>query len=140
LAPSRIIGTLFVISGIMGVALLDLDQVLRSGAPQHYDALILFVIIDFLVGVLAFPMPQRLMLKVAAIWSAVRILLQLGDVMLGPMFQMSYAQFADYLFNPTSALPVTQGNPAGIPAVPLDIILICDIVVLATVARASLKK
>ena len=113
---------------------------LRTGAPAHYDALILFVIIDFLVGALAFPMPQKLMLKVAAIWGAVRILLQLGDVMLGPMFQFSYAQFADYLFNPASALPASLGNPAGIPPVPIDLILICDIVVLITVARATMKK
>jgi len=140
LAPSRIVGTLFVISGIMGITILSLDTVLRTGAPQHYDALILFVIVDFLVGALAFPMPQSMMLKVAAIWSTLRILLQLGDVMLGPMFQFSYSQFADYLFNPMSALPASLGNPAGIPAVPIDIILLCDIAVLITVARASMKK
>jgi len=124
----------------MGIIILTLDQVLRTGAPQHYDALILFVIIDFLIGALAFPMPQNMMLKVAAIWSALRILIQLADVMLGPMFQFSYSQFADYLFNPVSALPASLGNPAGIPPVPIDIILLCDIVILATVAHASMKK
>lgn len=117
-----------------------LDRVLRTGAPQHYDALIGFVIIDFLVGALAFPMPQKLMLKVAAIWSALRILIQLGDVTLGPMFQFTYAQFADYLFNPTSTLPASLGNPPGIPPVPIDLILICDVAILLTVARASMKK
>jgi hypothetical protein len=140
MAPSRTIGTLFVISGILGITLLALDRVLLTGAPQHYDALIGFVIIDFLVGALAFPMPQRLMLKVTAIWSALRILIQLGDVMLGPMFQFTYAQFADYLFNPASALPASLGNPPGIPPVPIDLILICDIVILARVARAGVKK
>jgi hypothetical protein len=140
MAPSRIIGTLFVISGILGIVLLALDQVLRTGAPQHYDALILFVIIDFLIGALAFPMPEKLMLKVAAIWSALRIVIQLGDVTLGPMFQFTTAQFADYLFNPASALPASLGNPTGIPPVPIDLILICDIAVLLTVARASMKK
>jgi len=140
MAPSRMVGTLFVMSGISGIVLLVLDQALRTGAPQHYDALILFVIIDFLVGALAFPMPEKLMLKVAAIWSALRILIQLGDVMLGPMFQFSYAQFADYLFNPASTLPASLGNPVGIPPVPIDLILICDIAVLITVARASMKK
>jgi hypothetical protein len=124
----------------MGIVILTLDQVLRTGAPQHYDALILFVIIDFLIGALAFPMPQSMMLKVAAIWSVLRILLQLGDVMLGPMFQFTYSQFADYLFNPASTLPASLGNPAGIPPVPIDIILLCDVVVLLTVARASMKK
>jgi len=140
MAPSRIIGTLFVISGILGIVLLTLDQVLRSYALQHYDALIVFVIIDFLVGALAFPMPQKLMLRVAAIWATLRIAIQIGDVYLGPMFQFTYSQFTDYLFNPTSALSASYGNPPGIPSIPIDLILICDIVVLLTVARASMKK
>jgi hypothetical protein len=96
------------------------------------------VIIDFLLGTLCFPMPQKLMLKLAAIWSALRILIQLGDVMLGPMFQFTYAQFADYLFNPTSTAGF--GNPPGIPSIPIDLILICDIAILLTVARASVNK
>jgi hypothetical protein len=119
---------------------LALDGVLRSGAPQHYDALIGFVIIDFLIGALCFPMPQKLMLRVAAIWGILRILIQVGDVIVGPMFQFTYAQFADYLFNPMSALPVSLGNPPGIPPIPIDLILVCDIAVLLTVARASMKK
>ena len=140
MVPSRTIGSLFVLSGILGIIILALDSVLRSGAPQHYDALIGFVIIDFLVGALCFPMPRKLMLKVAAIWSTLRILIQLGDVMLGPMFQFTNAQFADYLFNPLSSLPAGLGNPSGIPPVPIDLILICDLAILLTVARASMKK
>lgn len=140
MGASRIIGTLFVISGILGVVLLGLDQVVRTYASQHYDALILFVVIDFLVGTLAFPMPEKLMLKVAALWSALRILIQLSDVMLGPMFQFSYAQFADYLFNPVSPLPGSFGNPSGIPSVPIDLILLCDTAVLLAVARATMRK
>jgi len=139
LASSRIIGMLFVISAVMGIIILAIDQVLRSGAPEHYDALVLFVIIDFLVGALAFLMPQRLM-KAAAIWAALRIILQLGDVALGPMFQFTYSQFADYLFNPASTLPGIEGNPPGIPPVPIDLILLCDILVLIIVVRARMKK
>jgi len=140
MAPSRTIGTLFVLSGVLGIVLLTLDQVLRTYASQHYDALIAFVIIDFLVGALAFPMPQKLMLKVAVIWATLRILIQLGDVFLGPMFQFTYSQFADYLFNPASALSTSSGNPPGIPSVPIDLILFFDIVVLLTVARSRMKK
>jgi len=140
LASSRIIGSLFVVSGTLGIVLLVSDSVLRSYAAQHYDALIGFVIIDFLLGVLCFPMPQKLMLKLAAIWSTLRILIQLGDVMLAPMFQFPYAQFADYLFNPTSALSTSSGNPPGIPSIPIDLTFICDFAILLTVARASVKK
>ena len=77
MTTSRTIGTLFVISGLLGIVILTLDSVLRTGAPDHYDILILFVIIDFLVGAFAFPMPQKLMLRVAVLWSGVRIVLQL---------------------------------------------------------------
>jgi hypothetical protein len=85
-------------------------------------------------------MPQKLMVKVAAAWGAIRIILQVGDIMLGPMFQFSTAQFADYLFNPLSPLPASLGNPPGIPSVPIDLILVCDLLVLVAVARAGMKK
>lgn len=140
LPPSRTIGTLFVVSGILGIILLVSDQVLRTGAPQHYYALIGFVIIDFLVGALAFPMPQKLMIRVATLWAALRILIQIGDVYLGPMFGFTYAQFVDYLFNPLSPLPASLGNPPGIPPLFIDLILICDISVLLSAARAGMKK
>ena len=41
------IGSLFVASGILGIVVLALDTVLRTGAPPHYYPLIVFVIIDF---------------------------------------------------------------------------------------------
>ncbi|MGP8070426.1 MAG: hypothetical protein ACLP5V_11105 [Candidatus Bathyarchaeia archaeon] len=127
---SRVIGGLFVVSGLLGVFLLLSDPVLRIGAPQHYDALIAFVVIDFLLGGLEFLTLRSLLVRVAAIWSVVRILLQLGDVFLGPMYQFTYAQFADYLFNPMSSVPATVGNPAGIPSIPIDLILLIDFAVL----------
>ena len=140
LQKSTIIGSLFVISGILGIVILTLDSVLRAGAPAHYYALILFVVIDFLLGGLVFPMPKRLLVWVPALWSGLRILIQLGDVYLGPMYQFTYAQFADYLFNPSSSLPASMGNPAGIPAIPIDLILIIDIAVFAVALSARSSK
>lgn len=140
LQTSKTIGVLFAASGVFGVIILALDQVLRSGAPSHYYALIGFVIIDFLLGGLAFPMPKTLLIRLAAIWSALRILIQVGDVYLGPMFQFTYAQFADYLFNPMSSLPASLGNPMGIPPIPIDLILLCDVAVLATALIARAQK
>jgi hypothetical protein len=107
-----VIGGLFVTSGILGIVILALDTVLRTGAPPHYYALIVFVMIDFLLGALAFPMPRRLLVRLAIVWSTLRILIQLGDVYLAPMYHFTYAQFADYLFNPLSSLPASLGNPA----------------------------
>jgi len=127
---SHAVGILLVVSGLFGVSILMLDQVLRSGASAHYDALIVFVVIDFLIGGLSIAKPGGSLMKVAAVWSALRILLQLGDVFLGPMYQFTYAQFADYLFNPASSLPASLGNPAGIPPIPIDLILLIDLAVL----------
>jgi len=136
LRESSIIGSLFVASGILGIAILALDTVLRTGAPPHYYALLAFVIIDFVLGALAFPMPKNMLVRLAILWSVLRILIQLGDVYLGPMYQFTYAQFADYLFNPVSSLPASLGNPAGIPPVPIDLILLIDIAVLFIAVRA----
>jgi len=97
------------------------------------------VIIDFLVGALAFPMPKGMLVRLAVLWSVVRILIQLGDVYLGPMYQFTYAQFADYLFNPLSSLPASLGNPAGIPPVPIDLTLVINITVLLISVRAWSK-
>jgi hypothetical protein len=130
LKASRVIGSLFVVSGLLGIFLLLSDQALQIGAPQHYDALIAFVVTDFLLGGLELFTPRSLLVRVAAIWSAARILLQLGDVLLGPMYQFTYAQFAEYLFNPMSSVPATVGNPTGIPSIPIDIILLIDFAVL----------
>ena len=128
--PSHAVGILLVVSGILGISILAMDQVLQSGASQHYDALIVFVIIDFLIGGMSFLKPGSSLMKVAAIWSLLRIILQVGDVFLGPMYQFTYAQFADYLFNPASTLPTSLGNPTGIPAIPVDIILLIGLAVL----------
>lgn len=127
-------------SGLLGIVILALDNVLRSGAPTHYFALIAFVVIDFLLGGLAFPMPTRLLVRVAALWSGLRILIQLADVFLGPMYQFTYEQFVDYLFNPLSSLPASLGNPFGIPPIPIDMILIIDIAVLLTAVRNRSSK
>ncbi len=127
-------------SGLLGIVILALDQVLRSGAPTHYYALIAFVIIDFLLGALAFPMQRNLLVKLAVVWSVLRILIQLGDITQGPVYQFTYAQFADYLFNPMSSLPASLGNPAGIPPIPIDLILIIDIAVLVTAVTARSSK
>lgn len=81
-------------------------------------------------------MPKSMLVRLAIVWGVLRILIQLGDVYLGPMYQFTYAQFADYLFNPLSSLPASLGNPAGIPPVPIDLILIIDIAVLFIAVKA----
>jgi hypothetical protein len=134
------IGSLFVASAILGTVILTLDTVLKTGAPPHYYALLGFVIIDFVLGALAFPMPKSMLVRLAFLWSVLRILIQLGDVYLSPMYQFTYAQFADYLFNPLSTLPASLGNPPGIPPVPIDLILLIDIMILFIGVKAWPKR
>ena len=58
-------------------------------------------------------MPKSVLVRLAILWSVLRIVIQLGDVYLGSMYQFTYAQFADYLFNPVSSMPSSLGNRLG---------------------------
>jgi arsenite oxidase small subunit len=131
---SGTIAILFAASGILGVVILALDKGLQS-VPTHYDALIGFVIIDLIVGILVLAEPTTMMGRLAAVWSGLRILIQIADLTQAPSYQFTYAQFANYLFNPLSSPP----GSFGIPAMPIDLILIIDIIVLAMVLRAPRK-
>ena len=106
---------------------------------MHGYALIAFVIIDFAVGAFVFGKPSSLALTLAGMWSAVRIVIQIGDVLLGPSLGLSYAQFASYLFDPVYANPP---NPTGIPGAPIDLILILEVIVIWLMwkARSSARK
>jgi hypothetical protein len=44
------------------------------------------------------------------------------------------------LFNPLSSLPASLGNPAGIPPVPIDLILFIDIAVFLIAVKAWSKR
>jgi hypothetical protein len=98
---------------------------------MHYYALIFFVIVDIAAGILVIMKPARSIYSGVVIWSLIRIILQLVDVSQAAVYQFSsYGQFADYLFNPASALSTSFGNPPGIPGLPIDLILILEILVL----------
>ena len=113
-------GAFLAIIGILGLALLLTDQILR-GATDHFYALILFVIVDFVLSGLVIARPGRTAFKLAAIWCALRIMLQLADISQAPLYQFTYAQFADYLFNPVSSLSSSLGNPPGVPGAVIDL-------------------
>jgi hypothetical protein len=138
LQASRTVGILFIVSALLGMVLLALDKALM-GVQLHYYALVGFVIIDLIVGILALAKHTTGVARLAGAWAALRILIQIADISQAPNFQISYAGFADYLFNPLSSLPQTFGNMPGIPAVIIDLILIIDLIVLVMVFRAPKK-
>jgi hypothetical protein len=134
---SKTVGALLALTGILGIVILAADQVLPS-VPEHYYALVVFVIVDFATAGLVLAKPSKMVFTLAAGWSALRILLQFADVTQGPGLGMTYNEFADYLFNP---LATNTGNPMGVPAVLIDLIIILEAIVvsLAWKARSSSK-
>jgi hypothetical protein len=136
---SRVICALLAVTGVLGALILALDNILWETAPVHAYGLIFFVIIDFAAGALVLARPSKTFLTLAAAWSAFRIIIQLGDISLAPSFGLTYAQFADYLFNPTATNPP---NLTGIPGALIDPILILQIIVIwmAFRGRSSISK
>ncbi len=129
---SRIAGGLLVLSALVGIGILSLDQVLSKYAPTHFYGLIVLVLVDLAIGLLVIVKPLRTYLTVALAWSILRIIVQLADVSQAQAAGFtSYGQFADYLFNPMSSVSASLGNSLGIPAALIDIIILLDVVVAA---------
>jgi len=128
------IGVILAISGLLGLGILLTDQILR-GVTDHFYALILFVIVDFVLSGWVVAKPGRTVFKLAAIWCALRIVLQLGDISQAPLYQLTYAQFADYLFNPVSSISSSLGNPPGVPGALLDLIIVLEVAIIVLVTR-----
>jgi hypothetical protein len=130
-------GSLLILSAIMGIGLLALDNVLRTAA-LHYYVLIAFVIVDIAVAIYVLARPVKMTFWIAILWCIVRIILQFADLSQASVYQFSgYGQFADYLFNPVSNLSVSLGNPLGVPGLLIDIILILELAVIAIAWRLS---
>ncbi len=129
---SKAVGGLLILTAVLGIILLSLDSVLRSGAPTHYYTLVLFVIVDIVIAIFVIAKSTPMGFTLALGWSLLRILLQVADVSQASVYQFSsYGQFADYLFNPTSSLSTSLGNPPGVPAALIDLILIFEVAVVA---------
>jgi hypothetical protein len=136
---SRVVGGLLAIIGLLGALILTFDRILWETAPVHVYALIIFVIIDFAAGAFVFAKPLGMTFALAGVWSAARLVIQIGDILLGPSFGLAYVQFAGYLFNPANVNPP---NPTGIPGALIDLILILEIIVIWVTwkARSSVRK
>jgi len=136
---SKVVAGLLAIIGLLGVLVLAFDHILWQTAPVHAYALIVFVIIDLAAGAFVLAKPSGMTFTLAGVWSALRIVIQIGDILLGPSFGLSYAQFASYLFNPVYVNPP---NSTGIPGGPIDLIMILEIIVIWVTwrARSSVRK
>jgi hypothetical protein len=130
-AASKVSGGLLALTAILGIAILGFDNVLRTGAPAHYYALIGFVILDIAVGIFVITKHTKKAFSIVIGWCLLRIILQIADISQASVYQFSsYVQFADYLFNPASGLAVSLGNPSGVPGALIDLILALEVVVI----------
>lgn len=131
---ARKIAGLLAVVGLLGIVLLIFDKSLQEYAPSHLDVLIAFVVIDFAFAALVVSKPGRTTITLVVGWSLLRIILQLGDVVLGSSlgFQ-SNAQFASYLFNPLYSV---EDNPPGVPGAILDLMLLLQLTTIGLGWRA----
>ena len=130
---SKVVGALLVITGLLGIVILGTDQILMTSAPLHVYGLVVFVIVDFIVGGLVLAKPSKMGFALCALWSLLRIIIQIADVSQAQMFQMQPGDFANYLFNPAV---VTPPNPPGVPAAIIDLIILLELVVIVVAFRA----
>ncbi len=141
-AASKVAGGLLALSGLLGVVLLATDQILREAlSGRHFYGLIVLVIIDFAAAAYVLTKPSKSAFTLAAAWGALRIVISIADVFVGPAtgVPVSSAEFADYLFNPTLTSPP---NPPGVPGVLMDLITVLEVIVIgiAWSARSSAQK
>ena len=136
---SKIVGGLFALTGVLGLAILVSDKNLWKFAPTHAYGLIVFVIIDFVVAAYIVAKPSKLSFTAALAWSSIRILLQLADISSGPDFGFSTSDFANYLFNPVATYPP---NPPSVPGALIDLMIVLEFIVIwvAWSARSSAQK
>jgi hypothetical protein len=138
-SAGKVVGGILALTGILGIAILGMDQILAL-VPMHYYALVVFVIIDFLIAGCVVAKPLKSTLMLAGAWSIIRILLQIADVSqaTAPGIQMNYLDFATYLFNPVGSTPP---NPMGVPGALIDLILLLELIVawVALSSRSSSK-
>ena len=133
---SKVVAVLLVITGILGVVILGTDQILRQTALAHAYVLAVFVIIDLAVAGVVLVKPTKMNFTLSALWSVLRLVLQIADVSQAHMYQMRYREFAAYLFTPTMATPP---NPTGIPGAVIDLIMILEIIVTVVAWRARVS-
>ena len=131
---ARKVGALIALTGVLGIVLLGLDRILwESLSGSHAYTLIAFVTVDFALVAYVFAKPGKTALTAVAVWSALRILLQIANLYSANEIGLTYVQFANYLFNP---LILQAGNPPGVPAAPLDLIIILEAIAVLISWRA----
>ena len=129
--PSTLVGILLVILAGLSLSILALDAFLWEVAfLLRVVPLSIFIVIHLVFAGLVFT--KRVSYKPILIWAALLFVLGAADVSQAPVFydgKPEYGAFANYLFNPLDPSGRSIGNPPGIPAVPLDLMMIIYLVI-----------
>jgi len=136
----KLAGVLVAFSGLLGIVILGTDRILwESLSGRHAYALAVFVVMDFAVSGYVVARAGKMTFTIAASWSAFRVVTQFANIYSASEIGLTYAQFATYLFNP---MVIQPGNPPGIPAALLDLIIILEVVVVGVAwnGRSVAKK
>ena len=137
---SKLAGGLLALTGVLGAVILATDQILRESlSGSHFYGLIILVIIDLAVAAYVVAKPSGMAFTLALAWSVLRIVIQIADITLAPQISMSYADFANYLFNPTLT---TVPNSSGVPGALIDLIILLEVIVIGVAwsGRTSTRK
>ena len=118
-----LVGSFFVLSAAAGVYLLLPDGSLWRLAVSHAYGLIAMCAVSLLMGGVCFLGVRRLY-TLAPMWAAGVIVLQLGDLVTAPAYNMSISYFASYLF--------------GLPA--YDLLLVSQFLVIVLYLRGPRLK
>jgi hypothetical protein len=115
------------LSVVLTIILLIFDQILWTSAPANAFLLIVFIGIDLALSMLLLALTYRWLFALIAVWSAFRIATWFAAVLQAPDYGLTYAQFANYLFNPLASTPP---NPPAVPGILVDPILVLEVLVL----------
>ncbi len=89
---------LLAVAGVAGILLLYADTHLWDTAPDHAWALVAFTAMDFGMAGALLLRPARFT-HAAALWGAGQASLMLADLITAPQYNLTYTQFAVYLFS-----------------------------------------
>jgi hypothetical protein len=134
---AKVAGGILAVTGILTLVLLIFDQFIWGVAPINAFFLIIFAAIDLVVGILLYVKPEKLIFLFVAVWSGLRIAFWVGAIFEAPSFGITFAEMADYLFNP---IKTTPPNPSGVPGFFIDVIVILEFVVIAFAILGAYKR
>ncbi|MFQ6010567.1 MAG: hypothetical protein ACE5KG_00100 [Nitrososphaerales archaeon] len=131
-------GVLLIVLAGLTLSILAFDSFLWEVAFLfRVVPLSIFIVIHLVLAGLV--LARRVGYKPILIWAALLFVLGAGDVASAPLWyegEPAFAAFANYLFNPLDTSGQDVGNPPGIPALPVDLMMAIYLILVGLSIRA----